>query len=92
MPIRLLPCIVCGKVHESSDSGYKGPKPSFQQHDATVFSTVGNYGSTFWDSFDNEHCVIVVCDECLRAHPERIAFTRRRNGVGRWEEFTPPGQ
>jgi hypothetical protein len=62
-----LPCFKCAKVlpsaFEHSDN---------QPYGGTEFRTEGHYGSTFWDSFDGEELVLNICDDCLRAHTERL--------------------
>lgn len=67
-----LPCFTCGKILENvcvdSDN---------QPHAGTEFRTEGHYGSTFWDSFDGEELVLNVCDDCLRAHTERLGQQKR---------------
>jgi hypothetical protein len=63
-----LPCFTCGKVLPNvcvdSDN---------QPYGGTEFTTEGHYGSTFWDSFDGEGLVLNICDDCLRAHTDRLA-------------------
>lgn len=62
-----LPCFKCGKVLPNvfvdSDN---------QPYGGTEFRTEGHYGSTFWDSFDGEDLVLNICDDCLRAHTDRL--------------------
>lgn len=65
----LLPCIACGKTLPNVDMGGDPNQP----YGGTEFRTYGHYGSTFWDSFDGTELVLNVCDDCLRAHPERLA-------------------
>lgn len=68
-----LPCFKCGKElvnalpNETDNLPYEG----------TIFTTEGNYGSTFWDSFDGEEIVINICDSCLREHTKRIGQQKR---------------
>lgn len=64
----LLPCFKCGKTLKNVF-----PEADNQPYEATVFLTEGQYGSTFWDSFDGEELVLNVCDPCLRAHTDRLA-------------------
>ena len=67
-----LPCFKCGKVLpnvcEDADN---------QPYGGTEFLTEGHYGSTFWDSFDCEELVLNVCDDCLRAHTDRLGQQKR---------------
>lgn len=66
-----LPCFKCGQavenVWEHSDN---------QPYGATEFRTQGHYGSTFWDSFDNEDLILNVCDPCLTAHTARLGLQK----------------
>lgn len=68
----MLPCFTCGatllNVVAESDN---------QPQDGTEFRAYGHYGSTFWDSFDGEELVLNICDDCLRAHPDRLAQHKR---------------
>lgn len=66
-----LPCIACGTV---LDRVFDDP---FMPSDGTQFTTYGHYGSTFWDSFDGEELVLIVCDDCLKAHTDRLARHKR---------------
>lgn len=68
----MVPCFKCGKTLENAFPG-GGNQPS----EGTEFSTVGHYGSTFWDNFDGVSLVLNICDDCLRAHTERLA-TRKK--------------
>lgn len=72
----MLPCFVCGitlrNVFTRSDN---------QPTRGTEFRTYGAYGSAFWDSLDGEELVLNVCDECLRAHTERLAQHKRYRPV-----------
>ena len=66
--IAYLPCFKCGKelrnAFVESDN---------QPNNGTEFRTYGHYGSTFWDSFDcDEELVLNICDDCLRAHTQRL--------------------
>jgi hypothetical protein len=67
-----LPCFKCNKVlpnvMEDCDN---------QPYGGTEFITYGHYGSTFWDDFDGEQLVLNICDDCLRAHTERLGQRKR---------------
>ena len=62
-----LPCFKCGKVLPNAFIDCDN-----QPFGGTEFRTQGHYGSTFWDSFDNEDLVLNICDDCLRAHTDRL--------------------
>lgn len=68
----MLPCFKCGKTLLNA-FGDSDNQPS----EGTEFRTYGHYGSTFWDSFDGEELVLNICDDCLRAHTERLAQHKR---------------
>jgi hypothetical protein len=68
----MLPCFKCGKTLQNECAQEEN-----QPRQGTEFRTYGQYGSTFWDSFDGEELVLNVCDECLRAHTERLAQHKR---------------
>lgn len=91
----LLPCFKCGKVlTEGVGCGGDGVDLQGNQgmwrvpYGATEFDTMGHYGSTFWDSFENESITINICDECCREHIRLMRF-RKRVRYGRSIEFTP---
>lgn len=67
----MVPCFVCG---EELDAAYEY---ELQPSDGTAFQTYGHYGSTFWDSFNGEELALIICDSCLRKHPERLARHKR---------------
>lgn len=68
-----VPCIACGVQLKSAITQIDTVN---QPNDGTVFSTQGQYGSTFFDTFDERESIeIVVCDACLRAHENRILHT-----------------
>ena len=67
----LLPCIACGKTMTAALD------EELQPNEGTTFRSYGHYGSTFWDSFHGEQIIVIVCDDCLRAHTERIARHKR---------------
>lgn len=58
-----LPCIVCGHVPESVMPGHALRQPQ----GATVFYTVGQYGSTVFDPMSGSRLEleVSVCDGCL---------------------------
>lgn len=68
----IVPCFKCGKVLRNvflhSDN---------QPDGGTEFRTLGHYGSTFWDSFDDTELILNVCDECLTEHSDRLATQQR---------------
>jgi hypothetical protein len=79
----MLPCFVCGKTFQNAF-----PESDNQPYEGTEFRTYGHYGSTFWDSFDGEELVLNVCDDCLRAHPERLAQHKRYRPVKSYQVGT----
>lgn len=68
----MLPCFVCGTTLRNAF-----PDGENQPDEGTEFRTYGAYGSTFWDSFDGEELVLNICDDCLRAHTDRLAQHKR---------------
>lgn len=68
----MLPCFMCGKTLENAF-----PDLDNQPWGGTEFRTEGHYGSTFWDSMYGEELVLNICDDCLRAHPDRLAQHKR---------------
>lgn len=68
----MLPCFKCGKTLQNVSADLEN-----QPYEGTEFRTYGHYGSTFWDSFDGEELVLNICDECLRAHTDRLAQHKR---------------
>jgi len=62
-----LPCFKCGNVLQNIFM-----EADNQPYEGTVFRTQGQYGSTFWDSFDGEDLVLNVCDRCLVQYRERL--------------------
>jgi hypothetical protein len=71
----LLPCFVCGDVLTNAV-----PDVENQPHGGTEFRTYGCYGSTFWDSFDNQELVLNICDGCLRERTDRLAVRTPSRG------------
>jgi hypothetical protein len=67
-----LPCLLCGAVMDNV-LGVEGGVDN-QPYAGTEFTTLGHYGSTFWDSFDNEELVINICDFCLAARTDRLGL------------------
>lgn len=67
-----LPCFKCGKIIRNVFV-----EADNQPDEGTEFRTEGHYGSTFWDSFDGEELVLNICDNCLRAHTERLGQQKR---------------
>jgi hypothetical protein len=68
----MLPCFVCGKTLLNAFI-----EADNQPQDGTEFRTYGHYGSTFWDWTEGEELVLTICDDCLRAHTERLAQQKR---------------
>jgi hypothetical protein len=79
----MLPCLVCGKTLPNAF-----PDADNQPYGGTEFRTYGAYGSTFWDSFDGEELVLNICDDCLRAHTERLAQHKRFRPVMSYQGST----
>lgn len=88
---KLLPCIACGKEFEHvMPDTYEPLDFSHLPYAGTTFYTTGHYGSTFWDSFNGEKAVVCVCDDCLRAHRDRVTYIRQDPKHPRnWQEFNP---
>jgi hypothetical protein len=57
-----LSCIVCDYQPDTAFNGCTNNQP----YKATAFTTMGHYGSTFFDPMDNSQIEINVCDDCLR--------------------------
>lgn len=68
----IVPCFKCGKSLRNICGDAEN-----QPDEGTEFRTYGHYGSTFWDSFDGEQLVLNICDDCLRAHADRLAQHKR---------------
>jgi len=73
-------CICCGKDIESALSSVDvWESPS----DALIFSVLGTYGSSFYDSImepEGTRIEILVCDECLNKNKDKIRkmkYTRK---------------
>lgn len=73
-----LPCLLCDAVLDNV-FGARGACYN-QPYAGTEFTTLGHYGSTFWDSFDGEELVITVCDFCLSARTDRLGLRRPDDG------------
>ncbi len=76
--VKCLPCFKCGKSLPHVFEGVTRP-PGLeaggnQPYGGTEFRTQGHYGSTFWDSLDGEELVLNICDDCLRAHIDRLEY------------------
>lgn len=79
----MAPCIVCGTVPRTSGA-YGGQTIGLDgrvgytnvPYAATMFSTHGHYGSTFWDSFEGELVHVVICDKCLEKNIRRLRFSK----------------
>ena len=69
-----LPCLVCGKT---LDSVYPNGDDPTAPYAGTEFRTYGHYGSTFWDDFDGEELVLVICDDCLRNRKHHLGQQKR---------------
>lgn len=53
--------------------------------EAIEFKSWGNYGSTVFDSVAmREYMRILICDDCVRANPDRVAMWQEKP-VGRVE-------
>lgn len=74
-PDCMVPCFKCGKAVERV---FESP---LQPSEATTFQTYGHYGSTFWDAFAGEEIVVIICDDCLKAHADRIARHKRHVNI-----------
>lgn len=65
-----LPCFACGKVLQCVWG-----EGSFQPADAVIFSSPGTYGSAAFDEMDGSSLMLNICDDCLRAHADRVALS-----------------
>lgn len=80
----LLPCFKCERPITKTVGGIGGQTQDINgnvgfwrvPYGATIFSTYGHYGSTFWDSFNGERVQINICDECLNVHLDKMNFFR----------------
>jgi hypothetical protein len=79
------PCIACGK---ELDSAANDPAFDHVPYAGTMFHTGGHYGSTLFDSFDGFRLQIVVCDDCLRGHVERIRLVDPKGAMTPWDGET----
>jgi hypothetical protein len=79
----ILPCIACGVVLESAIPGTPTERPINQPDKGTVFTTHGQYGSTFFDEMTGWFVEITVCDDCLRKNTDRIlvGYTSRTSST-----------
>ena len=68
----MIPCFKCNRPLPTVVEGSDNPP-----YGGTEFRTEGHYGSTFWDSFDGEELVLIICDDCLRSHTDRLAQHKR---------------
>lgn len=89
-----LPCIVCGKeLTPVWFSPTANKKDLHQPHDAVMFRSSGNYGSTIFDPCDRSEIEINVCDECVVRHQNRIwhiEYVKRPPAVRFSKPFTVP--
>jgi len=70
------PCIACGKVLRNvTDDSVNQP------YEGTAFTSAGHYGSTVFDPMDGSYLEIIVCDECLVAHRDRVLIGRSAKPV-----------
>lgn len=80
-------CIICGRhmdydKHVTERDGKK--EYDFNIHDGIELTSLGEYGSTFWDEdFEGDYLSIVICDRCLENSKNRL-HVRRSKGAGRW--------
>ena len=58
-------CLICSK-----EIGYE-----YFPDNATVWTTIGNYGSQIYDSNDG-YLEALICDECLKSHVDRVEEVR----------------
>jgi len=67
-------CIVCDKELELSFRG-DSEKNSRQCHNAVMFSSGGNYGSTVWDPCNGRLELLVnICDECITRKKDQVTL------------------
>jgi hypothetical protein len=90
-------CLCCGKKLESS-IGLLFDEPeeilNFPPYPGTIFETSGNYGSTVFDSFGHSKLSIVICDECMKAHADRVVrfssyLKHDQCGFKKWDPKEP---
>lgn len=74
-------CFVCGRVIQSAmDRDEKDPAYPFDDPPsrATCWVTRGNYGSTVFDPHGTDEMLeMIVCDDCLKRHADRVVTFRR---------------
>lgn len=77
-------CFLCHKTMEydkyvSKRNGLD--EYDYNIHDGIELTSLGEYGSTFWDEdFERDFLSIVICDECLRANTALLHVRRGKNG------------
>lgn len=79
----ILSCIVCG--YEPKHAIDPAGEEEYDNHpsEATIFTSHGHYGSTFFDPMDSSYIEINVCDECLKKAQEKkqiIINTQKMGG------------
>lgn len=70
----ILPCFTCGRLLKSVWPDSLDDEQ--QADDACYFRSHGQYGSTVFDPYDSTYLEINICDDCLRAHPERALICK----------------
>lgn len=70
----MLNCMVCGKK----------PEKVYEDHEdlpygATLFTSHGHYGSTFFDPMDGSTIEIAICDSCLSENKGNINYYDKNN-------------
>lgn len=60
-------CLVCDEAVEWSEH---------HVHDAVIFTSLGNYGSTTFDEV-NAQAAIAVCDDCMKRRGSAVLIRRR---------------
>jgi len=74
-------CFACGKKMEpafnESDAFDPHEIPLLSPSSGTYFKSLGNYGSTVFDPInDHMYLHMVICDDCLKAHKDRVCIVR----------------
>ena len=75
-----MPCFRCDSPTEAAMPGTVN-----QPYAATAFMTQGHYGSTVFDPMDGTWLEINICDDCLKAHSEKVLHFLRPKKAIKWE-------
>jgi hypothetical protein len=66
-------CILCGKELEPVMETLEDGEVCLQPYDGTIWESSGNYGSRVFDSIQGEESLVIhICDDCLKAHADKM--------------------